>query len=188
MLSQVSPALNPSREQFAILSESTLIALGEKCSRAEILTLQALALHADPHGHCWPGRARLAQLTGLDPTRVSKATRGLERKGFLTKTHGEPHATDYYILRNRSSGDTAPLPTVPPEASHSANFVTQTGANFVTQNTPAFEQIKDHRESSETGTGRYACGALSRIATPDQDPSPGLHPVSMVGTGSYTST
>ena len=40
---------NPAREQFALISFSSIEALAE-CSRAEILVFNALALHADTEG------------------------------------------------------------------------------------------------------------------------------------------
>lgn len=110
MLSQVSPAVSPvaaPREQFAILSFSILQRLHGCCSRAEIVVYNALALHANPEGHCWPGRARLAALTGLNETRVSKATAGLERKGLLRKAYGPHGRVDYYLLDRPPLSETA---------------------------------------------------------------------------------
>ena len=100
---------NTSRDQFAITPLPVLIALGESCSRAEILTFTALAAHADHDGHCWPGRERLANLTGLNPSRVSKATTGLERKGFLRKEGAPGFRVDYWLLTP------VPKPEPPPD-------------------------------------------------------------------------
>ena len=108
---QFQPAPAP-REQFAITPLSALIALGESCSRAEILTFTALAAHADHEGHCWPGRERLASLTGLNPSRVSKATSGLERKGFLRKEGNAGFRVEYYLL---TPPIPAPKPAPPPD-------------------------------------------------------------------------
>ena len=97
------------RDQFAITPLPILIALGESCSRAEILTFTALAAHVDHDGHCWPGRERLANLTGLNPSRVSKATTGLERKGFLRKEGAPGFRVDYWLL------SPVPKPEPPPD-------------------------------------------------------------------------
>lgn len=127
MLSQVSPAVSPAstatapREPFAIISFSILQRLHGSCSRAEIVAYNALALHADQEGHCWPGRARLAALTGLNETRVSKATTGLERKGLLRKVHAPNGRVDYYLL------DLPPLPQpAPPRDRNGTPPVTET--------------------------------------------------------------
>jgi len=88
---------NPAREQFALISFSSIEALAE-CSRAEILVFNALALHADTEGHCWPGRERLATITHLPLTRVSKATTGLERKGMIRKEATNGVRVDYWLL------------------------------------------------------------------------------------------
>lgn len=94
----VRPSSFTSREQFALLPFSTISALAT-CSRAEILTFNALALHADAEtGHCWPGRARLAEITNLNESRISKATTGLERKGLIRKSGAPGFRVDYYLL------------------------------------------------------------------------------------------
>ena len=92
----VAPA--PKREQFALLPFSTVEALAG-CSRAETSIFLALALHADAQtGHCWPGRARLAEITRLNESRVSKATTGLERKGLIRKELIAGCRVEYYLL------------------------------------------------------------------------------------------
>lgn len=85
------------RDQFAIVPISTLAALGE-CTRAEILTFTSLALHADPSGFCFPGRERLAAITGLPENRITKATTSLEKKGFIRKEQPDPFHVHYYLL------------------------------------------------------------------------------------------
>lgn len=97
MITPVAPSCS-TREQFALLPISTISALAT-CSRAEILTFNALALHADAEtGHCWPGRARLAEITHLNESRISKATTGLERKGLIRKDLSAGFRVDYYLL------------------------------------------------------------------------------------------
>ena len=87
----------PLSAQFAIIPLATLASLAE-CSRTEILAYTALAAHADETGYCWPGRARLATLTGLDPTRISKATAGLVAKGLIHKDYTPRSHVAYTLL------------------------------------------------------------------------------------------
>ena len=115
-------ASNASHEQFAIVPLSALAALGD-CTRAEILAFTALASHADAHGHCWPGRERLAHLTGLNPSRISKATTGLERRGLIRKECRNGIRVDYYLLTPGSrTRSTAPPLT---ETAHRTDHVIQ---------------------------------------------------------------
>lgn len=86
-------SLNPS--QFAVIPSTTVAAL-QDAPRAVILTYQALALHADPSGKCWPSRARLASITGLTPSTISKATTALQIMGLLSKRQTQYRT--YYLL------------------------------------------------------------------------------------------
>ena len=115
-------ASNASHEQFAIVPLSALAALGD-CTRAEILAFTALASHADAHGHCWPGRERLAHLTGLNPSRISKATTGLERRGLIRKECRNGIRVDYYLLTPGSLNRSATPPLT--ETAHRTDHVIQ---------------------------------------------------------------
>lgn len=59
--------------------------------------LMALAKHANEDGKCFPGRALLAELTGMHPVNVSKATRRLVELGWLTKQRRNGQSSVYYL-------------------------------------------------------------------------------------------
>ena len=108
ILPPVTPAVSPSfstaafnvpRERFAMTPISALLALGQSCTRAEILTYTAIQLHADKDtGHCNPGRETLALITGLPENRITKATTSLEKKGFIRKEQPDPFHVHYFVL------------------------------------------------------------------------------------------
>ncbi len=92
-------AFNAPRERFAMTPISALLALGARCTRAEILTYTALELHADKNtGFCNPGRETLAAITGLPENRITKATTSLEKKGFIRKEQPDPFHVHYFLL------------------------------------------------------------------------------------------
>lgn len=88
-------SLNPS--QYAVIPALTVAAL-QDAPRAVILTYQSLALHADASGNCWPSRARLASITGLTVSTISKATSALQIMGLLSKRQTQ-HRTYYRLSR-----------------------------------------------------------------------------------------
>ena len=110
----------PRREQFALLPFSIIQALSGSVTRSGIVVYCALAAHADPSGHCWPGRARLGEITGLNERQVSRATAELEKKGLLRKEYRAAGRVDYWLLpvSPRSSppvtDDTSPLSSASP--------------------------------------------------------------------------
>lgn len=57
----------------------------------------ALALHANESGHCFPSRPLISQLTGIHPSNVSKATRKLEKLGWLTKQQRKGKSNLYQL-------------------------------------------------------------------------------------------
>jgi len=65
--------------------------------------LLALAKHADKNGMCWPGRSWLAEMTGIHPVNVSKATRTLAELGWLTKQRRNGRSSIYYLMVPGSS-------------------------------------------------------------------------------------
>ena len=81
--------------QFAVIPATTVAAL-QDAPRAVILTYQALALHADPSGKCWPSRARLSSITGLTLSTISKATSALQLMELVSKRHTQYRT--YYLL------------------------------------------------------------------------------------------
>lgn len=110
----------PRREPFALLPFSIIQALSGSVTRSGILVYCALATHADPSGHCWPGRARLAEITGLHERQISRATAELEKKGLLRKEHCLGGRVDYWLLPVSSrtpppvTDDTPPLSPLSP--------------------------------------------------------------------------
>ena len=92
------PVSSPRREQFALIPFSILVALSGNVTRSGILVYCALATHADPQGHCWPGRSRLAEITGLSERQISRATAELVKKGLLRKTYRSNGGVDYFLL------------------------------------------------------------------------------------------
>ena len=94
-LPQATP---PKREQCAIIPLSIVRAMFGNITRSGILVYCALAAHADQEGHCWPGRARLGEITGLTERQISRATAELEKKGLLRKEYRANGMVDYYLL------------------------------------------------------------------------------------------
>lgn len=79
--SSSSPASVP---PFATISLGEISHLHD-CNGSEVRTYLALALHAGPDGDCWPGRRRLAEITGQSREHVSRSTSALESIGLLEK-------------------------------------------------------------------------------------------------------
>ena len=80
MLIQVAPVVSP----FAVITLSEISAL-HACNGSELRTYLALALHAGPDGDCWPGRRRLAEITGQTKANVSRSTAALAASGLIEK-------------------------------------------------------------------------------------------------------
>ena len=108
MLSLATPASTPSK-QFAQVFLDTLSSALSGCTRSELLTYTSLAAHADPQGHCWPGRERLSALTGLDIHHISRATRGLVEKGIIRKD-AVGRRVHYTLLDRVSASASRPVP------------------------------------------------------------------------------
>ena len=104
------PSSSASREQFALIPFSTLQALSGTVTRSGILVYCALATHADPSGHCWPGRSRLAEITGLSERQISRATAELATKGLLRKTYRSNGGVDYFLLPVTPAASQTPPP------------------------------------------------------------------------------
>jgi DNA replication protein DnaD len=59
--------------------------------------LMAIAKHADTDGRCFPSRGLLAELTGMHPVNVSKATRKLVELGWLTMERRNGRSSIFYL-------------------------------------------------------------------------------------------
>ena len=85
------------RERFAFLPASLLQALNQQVSHGAFVVYTMLATFADRSGHCWPSRAKLAEMTGFDVEYISRLTSELESKGFLRKESLPGGRVDYYL-------------------------------------------------------------------------------------------
>ena len=119
MILQSRPDSSPSfpPKQFAKIYTNELADVCSQCTRAELAVYIALKAHIEdgnPEKGCWPGRPLLSEITGLSLPRISRATTGLERKGFIIKIHDSPHRVDYFITPRTPIAETAPIPPVAP--------------------------------------------------------------------------
>lgn len=80
MLIQAASVVSP----FAVITLNEISALHD-CNGSELRTYLALALHAGPDGACWPGRRRLAEITGQSRENVSRSTAALAAGGLIEK-------------------------------------------------------------------------------------------------------
>ena len=112
MLSQIAPLVSPAivatPERFAFLPASLLKALNASVSHGAFVVYAMLATFADRSGHCWPGRATLAEMTGFDVEYISRLTGELERAGFLRKRYRPDGRVDYYLLVVPVDGGASP--------------------------------------------------------------------------------
>lgn len=86
---------NGARGQYLCLPIDAVLDRNLKFESLRILL--ALAKHADPDGKCFPSRGRLAELTGMHPVNVSKATAALVKLGWLTKRRRNGRSSVYYL-------------------------------------------------------------------------------------------
>lgn len=172
-LSFIPQTETPRREPFALLPFSIIQALSGNVTRSGILVYCALATHADPQGHCWPGRARLAEITELNERQVSRATAELEKKGLLRKEHCLGGRVDYWLLPVPSrtpppvTDDTPPLSPLSPR--------TDQGTIQKEQREPVSPETPPEPAEPDVPPS----GALSDSATrphPEPAPKPAPHP------------
>ncbi len=83
------------------------ITLGEishlhDCNGSEVRVYLALAAHAGPDGKCWPGRRRLAEITGQTPQNVSRCTSSLEAAGLIEKSQTPTGRVIYRLPLHRA--------------------------------------------------------------------------------------
>lgn len=158
----------PHREPFALLPFSIIQALSGSVTRSGIVVYCALAAHADPSGHCWPGRARLGEITGLNERQVSRATAELEKKGLLRKEYQAAGRVDYWLLpvsprpSPPATDDTPPLSPASPRTA---------------QGTSQKEQREVPPPTPPEPAAVTPCGALSPSdSEPDPIPQPAPAP------------
>lgn len=109
--SSSSPASVP---PFATISLGELDSLHD-CNASEVRTYLALALHAGPDGDCWPGRRRLAEITGQSRENVSRSTSALAALGLIEKAATPTGRVIYHLPLHRRTVAPVPLPEpVPP--------------------------------------------------------------------------
>ena len=99
---------------FATISLGELDSLHD-CNASEVRTYLALALHAGPDGDCWPGRRRLAEITGQSRENVSRSTSALAALGLIEKAATPTGRVIYHLPLHRRTVAPVPLPEpVPP--------------------------------------------------------------------------
>lgn len=96
MLTQAASVVSP----FAVVTLSEISALHD-CNGSEIRTYLALALHAGPDGDCWPGRRRLAEITGQTKANVSRSTAALATCGLIEKELAPTGRVVYHLPLHR---------------------------------------------------------------------------------------
>lgn len=87
MPSSTSPQWFRQADKGRFLCLPMAAVLDRRLTQETLRVLLALALHANEHGGCFPSRGLISRLTGIHPSNVSKATRKLEKYGWLTKKH-----------------------------------------------------------------------------------------------------
>ena len=96
MLIQAASVVSP----FAVVVLNEISALHD-CNASEIRTYLALALHAGPDGDCWPGRRRLAEITGQTKANVSRSTSALAACGLIEKEFTPTGRVVYHLPLHR---------------------------------------------------------------------------------------
>lgn len=105
MLIQVASVVSP----FAVVTLNEISALHD-CNGSEIRTYLALALHAGPDGDCWPGRRRLAEVTGQTKANVSRSTAALATCGLIEKELTPTGRVIYHLPLHRRPAALVPVP------------------------------------------------------------------------------
>lgn len=98
-------SINSSRSSASVPPFAT-ITLGEisqlhGCNGSEVRVYLALAAHAGPDGDCWPGRRRLAEITGQSREHVSRSTSALEAAGLIEKSQTPTGRVIYHLPLHR---------------------------------------------------------------------------------------
>lgn len=109
MLIQAASVVSP----FAVVLLNEISAL-HACNASEIRTYLALALHTGPDGACWPGRRRLAEITGQTKANVSRSTSALAACGLIEKEFMPTGRVVYHLPLHRRPSSAAPVPVPEP--------------------------------------------------------------------------
>lgn len=114
MASTYSSSSSNSVPPFATITLGEISHLHD-CNASEVRTYLALALHAGPDGDCWPGRRRLAEITGQSRENVSRSTSALAALGLIEKAATPTGRVIYHLPLHRRTVAPVPLPEpVPP--------------------------------------------------------------------------
>lgn len=100
MASIYSSSSRSSVPSFAVITLGEIHSLHD-CNASEVRTYLALALHAGPDGDCWPGRRRLAEITGQSREHVSRSTSALEAAGLIEKSQTPTGRVIYHLPLHR---------------------------------------------------------------------------------------
>lgn len=100
MASQYSTSSHALVPPFAIITLNEISQLHD-CNGSEVRIYLALAAHAGPDGDCWPGRRRLAEITGQSREHVSRSTSALEAAGLIEKSQTPTGRTIYHLPLHR---------------------------------------------------------------------------------------
>ncbi len=73
-----------------------------RCAGSEWRVYSVLALHTNNDAECWPGRQRLAAMTGLLPDHVSRALGKLEGRGLIQRRTSPTGLTVYTLPLHRT--------------------------------------------------------------------------------------
>jgi len=167
-----TPSVTPKREPCAVIPLSVVRDMFGNVTRSGILTYCALATHADQVGHCWPGRARLAEITGLTERQISRATAELEKKGLLRKSYRANGMVDYYLLPVTNQATPPDTGVIPPLTTASPR--TDQGTNQKEQREPT---IPEPAGIEPEPANVPADAAPSEPATPPDPPKAPVIPI-----------
>ena len=140
MLIQAASVVSP----FAVVALNEISALHD-CNASELRTYLALALHASPDGACWPGRRRLAEITGQSRENVSRSTAALAACGLIEKELAPTGRVIYHLPLHRRPSSAAPVPVPVP--------VPEPGPPRIESDTPPVsdpEPLEQTREPTNT--------------------------------------
>ena len=85
---------------IAVLDLETGFLSDQRLGKRDLKVLIALAVHADKHtGECWPSRSRLSELTALNESKISAATKNLSDWGYIKKIQSVGKGNRYRILK-----------------------------------------------------------------------------------------
>ena len=166
-------------QRFAVVPDTVLYA--KVPSHAKVLWA-ILSRHADPEGHCYPAKGRLADLMGVSGDTVRRAKEDLVEAGLMTcrpryDDTGRRTSDDVCLSAGvGSTGATYP-PVLQGDSGTGATYVGSTGATTELkpeEETPRNEVAsgvsrvgggKNGPPAQKTGSARYACRVCGTPAT-----------------------